>query len=64
MFKKLNVEIDSSYTEDCHWLRRKKPKRVILNFTNGKTKKRIWKAKKNLNGMNLSGFISESLCKY
>ena len=33
LFKKLDVEIDSSNIVDCHWLPSKGPKRAILKFS-------------------------------
>ena len=36
IFRKLDVEIDSSNIEDCHWLRSKGPKRAIIKFSKQK----------------------------
>ena len=33
LFKKLDVEVDSSNIEDCQWLPSKGPKRVIVTFS-------------------------------
>ena len=71
MFKKLDVEEDSSNIEDWHWLPSKEPKRVIVKFFKRKETKRIRKVKKNLKGMDLSligirspVYLIDSLCKY
>ena len=54
LFKKLDVKIDSSNIEDCHWLPSKGPKRVFVKFFKQKDANSIRKVKKNLKGMNLS----------
>ena len=71
LFKKQDVEIDSSSIEDCHWLPSKTPKRVIVKFSNWKDTNNIWKVKKNMQIMDLSSIVvrfpvykSDSLCKY
>ena len=71
LFKKLDLEIDSSNIEDCHWLPSKGQKRVIIKFSKWKDANSIWRAKKNLKGMDLSsiGFrspvhINDGLRKY
>ena len=71
LFRKTDVEIDSSNIEDCHWLLSKGPKIVIVKFPKRKDAKSIRKVKKNLKGMALSSigirspvYINDSLCKY
>ena len=71
LFKKLDVEIDSSNIDDCHWLPSKEPKRVTAKFSKRKDANSIRKVKKSLKGMNLSSIgvrspvhINDSLCKY
>ena len=71
LLKKLDVEIDSSNIEDCHWLPSKGPKRVVVKFFKRKDTNRIRKVKKNLKGMDLSSigirssvYINDSLGKY
>ena len=53
LFKKLDVEVDSSKSEDCHWLPSKGPKRVIVKLSKQKDTNKVWKVKKNLKGMDL-----------
>ena len=67
----LNVTLDSSNTEDCHWLPSKGPERVIVKFSKRKDANRIRKVKKNLNGIDLSSigirppvYVNDILCKY
>ena len=71
IFRKLDVEIDSSNIEDCHWLPSKGPKRAIIKFSKRKDANRIRHCKKNLKGMDLTSlgisspvFINDSLCQY
>ena len=71
LFKKLDVEIDSSNIDDCHWLPSKEPKRVTAKFSKRKDANSIRKVKKSLKGTNLSSIgvrspvhINDSLCKY
>ena len=71
IFRKLDVEIDSSNIEDCHWLPNKGPKRAIIKFSKRKDANRIRHCKKNLKGMDLTSlgisspvFINDSLCQY
>ena len=70
IFRKLDVEIDSSNIEDCHWLPNKGPKRAIIKFSKRKDANRIRHCKKNLKGMDLTSlgisspvFINDSLCQ-
>ena len=71
IFKKLDVEIDSSNIEDCHWLPNKGTKRAIIKFSKGKDANKIRHCKKKLKGMDLTSlgissqvFINDSLCQY
>ena len=71
LFKKLDVKVDSSNIEDCHWLPGKGPKRVDVKFSKRKNANRIRKVKKNVKGMDLPSvcirslvYINDSLCKY
>ena len=71
VFRKLDVEIDSSNIEEYHWLPNKGPKRAIIKFSKRKDAKRIRHFKKNLKGMDLTSlgisspaFINGSLCQY
>ena len=71
IFDKLNVEIDPSNIEDCHWLKSNGPKKVIIKFVRRKDANLVRKNKNKLKGMNLSSvginnpvFINDSLCSY
>ena len=71
LFKKLDVKIDSSNIEDCHWLPGKGPKRVDVKFSKRKNANRLRKVKKNVKDMDLPSicirslvYINDSLCKY
>ena len=71
IFDKLDVAIDSSNIEDCHWLKSNGPKKVIIKFTRRKDANLIRKNKSKLKGMNLCSigvnnpvFINDSLCSY
>ena len=71
LFKKLDVEVDLSNIEDCHWLSSKGPKNVVAKFSKRKDANRVRMDKKNLKGMALSStgirspvYINDSLCKY
>ena len=54
LFKKLDIEAESSSIEDCHWLPSKRRKRIIVKFSKWKNAKGIRKDRKNLKGMDLS----------
>ena len=54
IFDKLNVAIDPSNIEDCHWLKSSRPKKVIIKFARRKDANLVRKNKKKLKGMNLS----------
>ena len=71
VFRKLDVEIDFSNIEDCHWLLSAGPNHVIIRFSKRKDANRIRRCKKNLKGMDLTSlgipspvFINDSLCQY
>ena len=71
IFDKLNVAIDPSNIEDCHWLKSNGPKKVIIKFARRKDANLVRKNKNKLKGMNLSSvginnpvFINDSLCSY
>ena len=53
IFDKLDVAIDPSKTEDCHWLKSNGPKKVIIKFARRKDANLIRKNKNKLKGMNL-----------
>ena len=67
---KLDVKIDSSNIEDCHWLLSKGRERAIIKFLKRKDANRIHHCKKNWKGMNLSSLgifspvFNYSLCQY
>ena len=71
IFDKLNVAIDPSNIEDCHWLKSNGPKKVIIKFARHKDANVIRKHKNKLKGMNLCStginnpvFTNDSLCSY
>ena len=72
IFKKLNVMVDPSNVEDCHWIKSSKgPKKVIVKFSRRKNANKICLLKKGLKGMNLSSlginstvYINDSLYTY
>ena len=71
IFDKLDVAIDPSNIEDCHWLKSNGPKKVIIKFARRKDANLVRKNKNKLKGMNLSSvginnpvFINDSLCSY
>ena len=71
IFNRLDVAIDSSNIEDCHWLKSNGPKKVIIKFSRRKDANLIRKNKNKLKGMNLCSvginnpvFINDSLCSY
>ena len=53
IFRKLDVEMNSSNIEDCHWLPSKGPKCVIIKFSRRKDANRIHHYKKNAKRMDL-----------
>ena len=72
IFKKLDVMVDPSNVEDCHWTKSSKgPKKVIVKLSRRKNASKICLLKKGLKGMNLSSlginstvYINASLCTY
>ena len=69
IFDKLDVAIDPSNIEDCHWLKCNGPKKVSIKFARRKDANLIRKNKNKLKGMNLClirvnnpVFINDSLC--
>ena len=71
IFDKLDVAIDPSNIEDCHWFKSYGPKKVIIKFARRKDVNLIRKNKNKLKGMNLCSvdinnpvFINDSLCSY
>ena len=71
IFDKLDVAIDPSNIEDCHWLKSNGPKKVIIKFARRKDANLIRKNKNKLKGMNLCSvginnpvFINDSLYSY
>ena len=71
IFDKLDVAIDHSNIEDCHWLKNNGPKKVIIKFARRKDANLIRKNKNKLKGMNLCSigvnnpvFTNDSLCSY
>ena len=71
VFVKLNVAIDPSNIEDCHWLKSSGSKKVIIKFARRNDGNLIRKNKNKLKGMNLCSiginnpvFINDSLCSY
>ena len=72
IFEKLDVMVDPSNVEDCHWIKSSKgPKKVIVKLFRRKDANKIRLLKKGLKGMNLSSlginstvYINDSLCTY
>ena len=71
IFDKLDMAIDPSNIEDCHWLKSNRRKKVIIKIAGRKDANLICKTKNKLKGMNLcstginnSVFINDSLCTY
>ena len=71
IFDKLNVAIDPSNIEDCHWLKSNGPKKVIIKFARRKDGTLIRKNKNKLKGINLCSaginypvFINDILCSH
>ena len=55
IFEKLDVTVDPSNVQDCHWVKSSKgPKKVIVNLSRRKDANKIRLSKKTLKGMNLS----------
>ena len=72
IFEKLNVMVDPSSVEHCHWIKPSKgAKKVIVKLSRRKDASKIRLLKKGLKGMNLSSlginsvvYINDSLCTY
>ena len=72
IFEKLDVMLDPSNIEDCHWIKPSKgAKKVIVKLSRRKDANKIRLLKKGLKGMNLSSlginsavYINDSLCTY
>ena len=71
IFDKLDVAINPSNIEDCHWLKSNGPKKVIIKFARRKDANLIRKNKNKLKGRNLCSigvnnpvFTNDSLCSY
>ena len=71
IFDELDVAMDPSNIEDCHWLKSNGPNKVIIKFSRRKDANLIWKNKRKLKEMNLCSvginnpvFIIDSLCSY
>ena len=72
IFEKMDVMVDPSNVEDCHWIKSSKdPKKVIENVSRRKEANKISLSKKYLNDMNLSSLginsmvhINDSLYTY
>ena len=72
IFEELNVMVDPSNVEDCHWIKSSKSqKKVIVKLFRRKDANKIRLSKKGLKGMNLSSlginstvYINNSLCNY
>ena len=72
IFEKLDVMVDPSNVEDCHWTKSSKgPKMVIVKLSRRKDANKIRLLKKGLKGMNLSSlginltvYINYSFCTY
>ena len=71
VFEELNVVVDPSNVEDCHWVASRTSKKVIIKLSRRKDANKIRRVKKNLKNLNLSSlgiknpvFINGSLCSY
>ena len=71
IFRKLDVEIDSSIIENCHLLLSDEPKYVIVKFSKLKDANRIRLCQKNLKEMDLTSlsiscpvFINANITRY
>ena len=71
IFETLEVTVDSSNVEDCHWLPGNQNKRFIIKLSKRKDANKIRRVKKMLKRMNLSSigtttpvYINDSLCSY
>ena len=72
IFEKLDVMVDPSNVEDCHWIKSSKdPKKVIVKLSTRKNASKISLSKKCLKDINLSSlginsmvYINDSLCTH
>ena len=72
IFEKLDVMVDPSDVEDCHWIKPSKgTRKVTVKLSRHKDANMICLLKKGLKGMNLSSlginsvvYINDSLCTY
>ena len=72
IFEKLEVTVDPSTIEDCHWISSKNgPKRVIVKVSKCKDASKICSSKRKLKDMDLTStdiknpvYINDSLCTY
>ena len=72
IFEKLEVNVDPSNVEDCHWISSKNgPKRVIVKVSKHKDASKIRSSKRKLKDMDLTSiginnpvYINDSLCTY
>ena len=72
IFEKLDVMVDPSNVEDCHWIKSSKdPKKVIVKLCTRKNASKISLSKKCLKDINLSSlginsmvYINDSLCTH
>ena len=70
IFEKLEVKVDPSNVEDCHWISSKNgPKRVIIKVSKRKDASKIRSSKRKLKDMDLTSidiknpvYINDSLC--
>ena len=72
LLEKIDVEVHPDNIEACHWIKSNAgPKNVIIKMSRRKDADKIRKAKKNLEGLNLSSiginsavFINDSFRRY
>ena len=72
IFEKLEVNVDPSNVEDCHWISSKNgPKRVIVKVSKRKGVSKLRSSKRKLKDMDLTSiginnpiYINDSLCTY
>ena len=72
IFETLDVMVDPSNVEDCHWIKSSKgAKQIIVKLSSSKYAKKIRLLKKGLKSMNLSSlsinsavYINDNSCTY
>ena len=71
VFEKLDVVVDPSNVEDCHWVASRTSKKVTIKLSRRKDANKIRRVTKDLKNLHLSGlgiknpvFINDSLCSY